>query len=57
MACVSWVGQWLFNGISAHHCFHLTMLAAHIKLAVKLMITPITLIANFLVMKMLIERL
>ena len=53
---VSWIGQWLFNSIYAHNSFHLALMAAHLHLAVKFMITPITLIANFLVMKLLIER-
>lgn len=55
--CVSWVGEWLFRLLSRTALMNILLVAAHLKIVCKILITPITMTANFFVMKFLCEKL
>lgn len=55
--CISWVGQWLFDSLSTTALMDIPFLAVNLKLFCKICITPITMIINFCVMKILSEKL
>lgn len=55
--CVSLLGQWLFGWVSRTGLMRFALVANHLKLLCKLAITPITMTANFFVMKLLAEKL
>ena len=55
--CVSWVGEWLFRLLGKTARMSVPLLAEHLKIVCKILITPITMTANFFVMKVLCEKL
>lgn len=55
IVCISLFGQFLYNLIQAHNPFE--WLSPYTLLLVKLMITCITIVLNFIFMKVLVERL
>lgn len=55
--CVSWLGQAIYQWFFGTCFMQITIIASHLKLVCKLLITPITMIANFFVMKYLSEKL
>lgn len=54
--CVSWLGQAIYQWIFGTHLMQI-LIASHLKLICKLMVTPITMTINFFVMKYLSEKL
>ncbi|WP_459479425.1 GtrA family protein [Clostridium saccharoperbutylacetonicum] len=57
IAIVSSVGQLLYAIVSATNLNNIMIIKANLKILVKLLITPITMILNFCVMKILSEKL
>jgi len=57
LLCVSAFGEWLFGVASSSSIVKIALIAANLKLIIKIAITPITMIVNFIVMKMLSEKL
>lgn len=55
--CVSWLGQWLFGLLSGTALADAAVVGTHLELVCKILITPITMAANFCVMKVLSEKL
>lgn len=55
--CVSWVGEGLFRLLSKTAMMNISLIAEHLKILCKILITPITMTANFFVMKVLCEKL
>lgn len=57
VVCVSWVGEWLFRVLSGTPLMTVDLIAGHLKIICKILITPITMTANFFAMKVLCEKL
>lgn len=55
--CVSWIGEGLYQLLSRTSLVQFPLLSEHLKLVCKILITPITMSINFVVMKLLCERL
>ena len=53
---VSWVGEGLFRLLSGTALMNVSLIAEHLKIVCKILITPITMTMNFFVMKILCER-
>lgn len=53
---VSSLGQLAYNSFMLSTYADIDLLASYIRIIIKLIITPLTMLANFLVMKFLIER-
>lgn len=45
--CVSWVGEGLFRLLSRTTLMNVSLIAAHLKIVCKILITPITMTMNF----------
>jgi putative flippase GtrA len=56
LVCISSFGEWLFNLASASSLMYISLLTSNLKLAIKIVITPITMTINFIVMKVLAEK-
>ena len=54
--CVSLLGQWLFNVASNSSLIKFAFISEYLKILCKLVITPITILCNFVVMKTLSEK-
>lgn len=55
--CVSWLGQAIFLWLSSTYLMRIAIIASHLKLICKIIITPVTMTVNFFVMKYLSEKL
>lgn len=55
--CISWVGEWLFRLLSRTALMTVPLIAEHLKIVCKILITPVTMTVNFFVMKVLCEKL
>ncbi|SEC12660.1 GtrA-like protein [Paenibacillus sp. GP183] len=53
---VSWFGQWIYDIVTKSNLIEIGVILNNLKIIVKFMITPISMLMNFLVMKMLIEK-
>lgn len=56
LVCISTFGQFLFTVIEASSLIHYALVAKYCKVLIKILITPITMTVNFIVMKLLIEK-
>ncbi len=56
VALVSIIGQYIYVGITKSNLYNLYIIKYNLKIIVKIIITPITMILNFCVMKILSER-
>lgn len=54
---ISFFAQWLFNIISKTDLIEISIIGNYLKIIIKILITPITMVINFIVMKNLIEKL
>lgn len=57
VVCVSWLGEWLYRLISGTSLMEIALIADHLKIICKILITPVTMTINFFVMKLLCEKL
>lgn len=57
LAAVSALAQWLYGAVGQSALNQLPLVARHLKVLCKLAITPFTMVANFLVMRRLAEKL
>lgn len=53
---ISWIGDGLCSFLSQTDLIKISFVAQHIEILCKIIITPITMTCNFIVMKLLIER-
>ncbi|WP_252254641.1 GtrA family protein [Clostridium sp. ZBS12] len=56
ISCVSWLGQYLYKVTSTSWLCEIIFIKTYLKLLIKLVITPITMLLNFCVMKFLCEK-
>lgn len=56
LLCISTFGQFLYNVLIVSSLSQYALIAKYMKLLIKIIITPITMTINFIVMKLLIEK-
>jgi putative flippase GtrA len=57
LVCVSFLGQMMFTYINMVNLTDIPFILNNLKIVVKILITPVTMLMNFIVMKLLIEKL